>query len=60
MAAAVFCLRGIAPPEVKTTDMYRSITPFVIMQPLTIAILIIFPRIILWLPKKALMFWGVT
>ncbi len=36
---ALFYLRGVAPPEVKTTQMYRGILPFVLIQILALVIL---------------------
>ena len=29
---ALFYLRGVTPPEVKTTDIYRGVVPFIIIQ----------------------------
>lgn len=56
MAPAIFFLRGIAPEEVKTTDMYRGVIPFVVMQLIALALLIRFPQMILWLPGQLLKF----
>ncbi len=46
----LFLMRALAPPEIKLLDIYRSIWPFVIMMVLTIALVMIFPQIALWLP----------
>lgn len=43
---ALFYLKGVAPPEVKTTDIYKGIIPFVIIQLAFLCILILFPEII--------------
>jgi tripartite ATP-independent transporter DctM subunit len=48
---ALFYLRGVAPPEVKTTDIYRGVIPFVIMQLVMLGILAAFPAMATWLPK---------
>ncbi len=48
---ALFYLRGVAPPEVKTTDIYRGVAPFVCIQLLMLAILAAFPGMATWLPK---------
>ena len=48
---ALFYLRGVAPPEVKTTDIYRGVIPFVIMQLMMLGILAAFPAMATWLPK---------
>ncbi len=49
---ALFYLRGVAPPEVKTMDIYRGIIPFVAIQLIGLAILATFPAIATWLPTK--------
>ncbi len=43
---ALFYLKGVAPPEVKTSHLYRGIVPFVIIQLIVLVALIIFPEII--------------
>jgi tripartite ATP-independent transporter DctM subunit len=49
-AYSIFYFRGIAPPEVKLSEMYRGAIPFVIIQVIAVALLIFFPQISLWLP----------
>ena len=44
---ALFYLKGVAPPKVKTTDIYRGIIPFVIIQLLFLLLLVLYPGIIL-------------
>lgn len=53
-AYAIFFLKGIAPPEVTTPDIYRGVVPFVILQMIGLALCILFPQIILWLPRVTL------
>ena len=48
---ALFYLRGVAPDEVKTTDIYRGVMPFIAIQLLGIGIIAIFPAIATWLPR---------
>jgi tripartite ATP-independent transporter DctM subunit len=48
---ALFFLRGVAPPEVTTGDIYRGIAPFVGMQIIALVLCFIFPGLALWLPK---------
>ena len=48
---ALFFLRGVAPPEVTTGDIYRGVIPFVGMQILALALVFAFPGISTWLPK---------
>ena len=42
---ALFYLRGVAPPEIKTTDIYRGVVPFVALQLIGLFIVIAFPAI---------------
>jgi tripartite ATP-independent transporter DctM subunit len=48
---ALFYLRGIAPPEVTITEIYRGIVPFVLIQLAGLALCIAFPALVLWLPS---------
>lgn len=50
-AVSIFYLKGVAPPEVQLTDIYRGLIPFVGLQLIGLALLIAFPEIILWLPR---------
>ncbi|WP_258103245.1 TRAP transporter large permease subunit [Marinoscillum sp. MHG1-6] len=47
---ALFYLKGVAPPEVKTSHLYRGVIPFVLIQILFLITLIVFPGIVSWLP----------
>ena len=47
---ALFYLRGVAPPEIRTIDIYKGVIPFVIIQLIALALLSIFPEIATWLP----------
>ena len=47
---ALFYLRGIAPPGVSITTIYRGIIPFVVLQLLALTMVILLPQITLWLP----------
>jgi len=51
---ALFYLKGIAPPEVGMADIYRSVTPFVLINLTVLIICMIFPQIVLWLPTRIL------
>jgi tripartite ATP-independent transporter DctM subunit len=48
----LFYLKGVVPKEVSMLDVYRSVIPFVILQAVGLAIVMIFPQIALWLPGK--------
>ena len=47
----LFMIKGIAPKEITMNDIYRSITPFVTTQLVCLALCIIFPGVVLWLPR---------
>jgi len=47
---ALFYLRGVAPPEIQTTTIYRGIVPWVGLQLLALVILALWPGIVTWLP----------
>lgn len=47
---ALFFLKGVAPPEVKTRHIYVGILPFLVLQMVAIALVFIFPSIATWLP----------
>ncbi|GIX10436.1 TRAP transporter large permease subunit [Elioraea sp.] len=50
----LFYIRGVAPPSVRMIDIYRGVIPFVGLQLLGLVIMMIFPEIILFLPRAAL------
>jgi tripartite ATP-independent transporter DctM subunit len=43
---ALFYLRGVAPPEIKTTDIYRGVMPFVGLQVIGLTLTVAFPQIV--------------
>ena len=49
---ALFYLRGVAPKEIKTSDIYSGVIPYIFIQILTLLILFKFPLIVTWLPSK--------
>jgi tripartite ATP-independent transporter DctM subunit len=48
---ALFYLRGVAPPEVTTEDIYRGVIPFILLQLLILLLIIVFPAIVNFLPS---------
>lgn len=52
MAPAIFYLRGISPPEIKLSDMYRGVIPFILLEIVVLAMVWYFPGIALWLPEQ--------
>ena len=47
----LFLMKAMAPPEIGLRDIYTSIVPFVGLMILSLAILMMFPQIALWLPE---------
>ncbi len=42
---SLFYLKGVAPPEVKTTDIYVGVLPFIIIQVLVLGLLVVYPEV---------------
>jgi len=51
---ALILMKGVAPPEVHTKDIWRSIPPFVLIQLIVLILTMLFPQLALWLPEKML------
>jgi len=49
---ALFYLKGVCPPEVQMTDIYRGVVPFIILQLIALVLVFVFPEIVTWLPAK--------
>jgi TRAP-type mannitol/chloroaromatic compound transport system permease large subunit len=47
---ALFYLRGVAPKEVKTTDIYKGVLPYVAIQIMALIALWYWPGLATWLP----------
>ncbi len=48
---ALFYLKSVAPPGVTMAQIYRSSLPFLFLQATGLAVCIIFPEVVLWLPR---------
>ncbi len=40
---SLFYLKGVAPPGVKTTDIYYGVIPFIVLQVIVLGLLVVFP-----------------
>jgi tripartite ATP-independent transporter DctM subunit len=47
---SLFYLRGVAPAEVSTPQIYRGVLPFILLQLLMLGALALFPGLATWLP----------
>lgn len=46
---SLFYLRGVAPEEVKTTDIYKGALPFIGIQLVALIVVAMFPEVVTWL-----------
>jgi tripartite ATP-independent transporter DctM subunit len=51
---ALFYMKGTVPPSINMGHIYRGIIPFITLQLIALAICMIWPEIIFWLPRR----WG--
>ncbi|SDT90979.1 TRAP transporter large permease subunit [Stappia sp. ES.058] len=51
---ALFYMKGVAPPGVTIQQIYKGIIPFVLLQLIGLALCMLFPGIVLWLPNALL------
>ena len=47
---ALFYLRGVAPPEITTVQIYKGVMPFIAIQLIMLIILACWPQLATWLP----------
>ena len=51
MAPSIFYLRGIAPKNMTTIEMYIGVLPFILCQLAVLALVFLFPQLVLYLPS---------
>ena len=49
---SLFYIKGVAPPDITIRTIYRGIIPFVGLQLTGLALLILWPNLVLWLPDS--------
>jgi tripartite ATP-independent transporter DctM subunit len=49
---ALFYLRGVAPANIKTSEIYRGVIPFIVLQLLVLCVMAIWPGLVTWLPEQ--------
>lgn len=50
---SLFYVKGVVPSTVTTQMIYKGVVPFVMLQILAVAIVYIWPQLVLWLPQVA-------
>ena len=48
---AICFLRSVAPPEMRTTEIYLGVVPLLAIQVVALTVLWTFPSVVTWLPK---------
>lgn len=51
---ALFYMKAVAPKEIKIQQIYLGIIPFVFLQLIALALVVMFPDLALWLPRQLL------
>ncbi len=47
---ALFYIKGVCPPEIKLKHLYRGVVPFIVIQLIALALVVVFPKLVTWLP----------
>jgi len=50
---ALFYIKGVCPPEIKVTDIYLGVVPFILLQLLGLVLVYLVPGLVTWLPALA-------
>ena len=50
--ATLFYIRGVAPPEITTADIWASVVPWALLQLAALIVLWTFPGLATWLPGR--------
>lgn len=45
---SIFFLKGVAPPEIATKDIYKGVIPFIALQVLCMVLVYVFPELVSW------------
>jgi tripartite ATP-independent transporter DctM subunit len=49
---SLFYLKSVAPPQISMGMIFKAAIPFICLQAIGVALCIVFPQIVLWLPSK--------
>ncbi|MBN2568836.1 MAG: TRAP transporter large permease subunit [Deltaproteobacteria bacterium] len=51
MGFAIIYLKAVCPTQVKTTDIYKGVIPYIVLQVVALIFFMVFPEIATWLPS---------
>jgi tripartite ATP-independent transporter DctM subunit len=51
---ALFITRAITPPEIRTTEIWRAVLPFIGCQMVILVLVLLFPAVVQWIPDLVL------
>ena len=51
---ALILMKGVAPPEIHTKNIWQAVPPFVVIQLIVLILTMLIPQLALWLPAKML------
>ena len=49
---SLFYLKSVAPPEISMAMIFRAALPFLCLQAIGVTLCVVFPQIVLWLPRQ--------
>lgn len=53
VGVSIFYLRGVAPPDIRVTTIYKGVIPFILLQLVGLGIIYRWPQLVTWLPAQA-------
>ena len=53
VGVAIFYLKGVAPPGIRVTTVYRGVIPFIVLQLIGLMLIYKWPDLVTWLPAQA-------
>ena len=53
VGVAIFYLKGVAPPEIRATTVYKGVVPFIVLQLVGLYIIYKWQWLVTWLPAQA-------
>ncbi|MFZ9677464.1 MAG: TRAP transporter large permease subunit [Quisquiliibacterium sp.] len=48
---ACFWMKSVAPPDITLQEIFRAVLPYIALQIVGLVLVIMFPKVALWLPE---------